>query len=98
MKKYMFEAAKKQWEKPTEPKYVFCPTAKVTVLAENEAEARAKAACALKSQYQGSGVLLGEIRQTAAYDLPVDWNYGYGDGRKIGTAEDRAALMKDSVR
>ena len=35
MKKYFFEAAKKQWEKPTEPKQYLCATAKVTVIAEN---------------------------------------------------------------
>lgn len=36
MKKYIFEAAIKQWEKPTEPKYVFCPEGRIGVFAETE--------------------------------------------------------------
>ena len=44
MKKYYCEAQKKQLEKPTEPKYVFCTTAKCFVLAENDDDARVKAA------------------------------------------------------
>ena len=44
MKKYYCEAQKKQLEKPTEPKYVFCTTAKCFVLAENDDDDRVKAA------------------------------------------------------
>ena len=40
MKKYVFEAAKKQWEKPTEPHSLFVKPAKVTVCAENEEQAK----------------------------------------------------------
>ena len=36
MKKYYFEACRKQLEKPTEPKYIFNTTAKVFVFAEND--------------------------------------------------------------
>ena len=44
MKKYFFEVDKKQLEKPTEPKYVFCAPARVWAVAETEDEARAIAA------------------------------------------------------
>mgnify|MGYP007069911077 CR=1 FL=1 len=98
MKKYIYEANKKQWEKPTEPKYVFCPPAQVTVYAENGAEADEKAALQFRDMYQSAGVILGDIRQVAAYDLPVDWNYGYGDARGTGTPEDKAALYADNKR
>lgn len=84
MKKFVFEAAKKQWEKPTEPKYVFCCTAKATVIAEDEAKAKALAEEKLKKEYCGSGTILGEVKFVASYDLPVDWSYGYGDQRKSG--------------
>ena len=50
MKKFYFEADKKQWEKPTEPKYMFCATAKVWAVAETEEEARA-IALGLKGPY-----------------------------------------------
>ncbi len=84
MKRYYFEADKKQWEKPTEPKYLFCATAKTAVYAEDEEEARVLAAEKLRSQYHGTGTLLGEIRLMDIESLPVDWSYGYGDERKSG--------------
>ena len=40
MKKYFFEADRKQWEKPTEPKYLFCAAARTWAIAETEEEAR----------------------------------------------------------
>lgn len=84
MKKYFFEAAKKQLEKPTEPNYVFCSTAKVIVCAENEAEAKTLATEKLCKKYNGTGVVLGEAKLTACRELPLDWSYGYGDERKSG--------------
>jgi hypothetical protein len=84
MKKYVYEASKKQWEKPTEPKYLFCPPAQVTVYADSEEEALVLAQAKLKAEYAGTGFLLGEAKLVAAHELPVDWSYGYGDERKSG--------------
>ena len=92
MKKYIFEAAKKQLEKPTEPKYVFCPEARVSVFAESEAEAKVLAAAKLREGYLGTGFLTGVLRLAATADMAVDWNYGYGDARGTGTKEEQAAL------
>lgn len=97
MKKFYCEAPKRQWEKPTEPKYIFCTTAKTIVYAENEAEAVAKAGEKLRQEYYGTGVLLGGVTITKSADLPVDWNYGYGDGRGTGTPEDMAGLTAANV-
>lgn len=79
MKKYVFEAPRRQLEKPTEPKYVFCTAARTIVLAETEEEARLLAQRDLDKMYRGSGVALGELRCVSAVELPVDWNYGYGE-------------------
>lgn len=97
MKKYYFEADKKQWEKPTEPKYMFCATAKVVVTAETQAAAKKLAKEKLREKYHGTGVLLGEPRLTKTAELPVDWSYGYGDERRAGNARDRKALARDSA-
>ena len=94
MKKYIFEAAKKQWEKPTEPKYVFCPEARIPVFAESEAEAEALAAAKLREVYLGTGFLTGALRLAETAETAVDWNYGYGDERGVGTKEEQAALRR----
>ena len=98
MKKYVFEADKKQWEKPTEPNYVFCPPAQVTVQAESPEEAEALAAAKFREHYLGTGTLLGKQRLVAEYDLAIDWNYGYGEGRGTGTPEERAALQAECTK
>lgn len=100
MRKYYFEADKKQWEKQTEPKYMFCMPAKVWAIAETEEEARAIALEKLEAKYHGTGTLLDEprLRLTKSAELPVDWSYGYGDGRSTGTDEDKAALYADNKR
>ena len=89
MKKYYCEAQKKQLEKPTEPKYVFCTTAKCFVLAENDDDARVKAVAEFREMYHGTGAVLGEIRITKSVELPVDWSYGEGEDAKPG---DQAAM------
>lgn len=95
MKKYFFELDKKQLEKPTEPKYVFCAPARVWAEAETEEEARAIALEKLGAKYHGTGVYLGrDLRLTKAVDRPVDWSYGYGEDRTAGSAEDKAALRQ----
>lgn len=96
MKKYYFEADKKQWEKPTEPNYIFCTTAKTWAIADSEEAARAIALEKLAANYAGSGTLLDEpnLRLTKTAELPTDWNYGYGDERGTGTPEEREALTR----
>lgn len=79
MKKYVFEATKKQWEKPTELKQYFVKPASVIVYAETEDKAKELAAEKLACQYRGSGTILGEVRFVRCDELPVDWSYGYGD-------------------
>ncbi len=98
MKKYFFEATKKQWEKPTEPKQYLCATAKVTVLAENDEQALELAKAKLREKYLGTGTILGEVRPAGCAELAIDWNYGYGDERKAGTPEVRAAVSADCTR
>jgi hypothetical protein len=98
MKKYIFEATKKQWEKPTEPKQYLCAAAKATVIAETEEQAYEKAAKQLRERFLGTGTILGAIRLIDTIELPADWNYGYGDERKCGTAEVREAVAKDCTR
>ena len=99
MKKFFFEVDKKQLEKATEPKYVFCAPARVWAKAETEDDARAVALEKLRAEYLGSGTLLGkDLRLTKAVDLAVDWNYGYGDGRLAGTAEEKAALWQSCTK
>lgn len=89
MKKYYFEAQKKQLEKPTEPSYIHCAAATCFVLAGSEAEAVALAEKKLAGQYNGTGFILGKPVLTKCVELPVDWSYGYGDGRRSG---DTAAI------
>ena len=84
MRKYIYEADKKQLEKPTEPKYMFCHTAQVTVYAETEAEAKKLAEEKLCKANRGTGIVWSEARLVASYDLPIDWSYGYGDERQSG--------------
>ena len=98
MKKYYCEATKKQWEKPTEPKQFLCATAKTWVIADSEEEAIKLATAKLDDKYHGSGSILGEARITKVTDLPVDWNYGYGDGRKSGNADDKSALREECTK
>ena len=97
MKRFVFEASKAQLEKPTEPKYVFCTTAKAAVYAETEAEARALAEKKLASEFFGAGTGLYDLRLVKTADLPVDWNYGYGDGRRPGDSDAMAELVSQSV-
>ena len=98
MKKHVFEAAKKQWEKPTEPHSLFVKPAQVTVCAENEEQALELAKAALCKKFYGTGVIPGEAVKVAEYDLPADWSYGYGDGRGTGTPEQKKALADDCKR
>ena len=74
MMKYVYEASKLQLEKPTELNYIFCPTTKVTVVAEDEAQAFALATAKLNEKYHGSGCVLGEAKLVATYALAEDWN------------------------
>lgn len=97
MKKYIYEAAKKQLEKPTEPKYICCTTAKTWAVAETEAEAAELACAKLHAKYDGSGVVLGELKLIAEYDLPVDWSYGYGDDRKSGATAELGDLFGKNI-
>jgi len=95
MKKYYFEVDKKQLEKPTEPLYVFCAPARTWAIADSEEQARSLALEKLNAKYHASGMYLGqELRLTNVADLPADWNYGYGDERLAGTAEEKAALWQ----
>ena len=57
MKKYVFEATKKQCEKPTELKQYFVRCAAVTVYAENEDEAKKLAEDKLRREYLGTGTI-----------------------------------------
>ena len=97
MKKYVYEAVKKQLEKPTEPKYIFCATGKVTVYAENETEAKALAEKKLHEKFDGTGTVLGEAKLLACSELPVDWSYGYGDDRKTGDTASIGDLVGNYV-
>jgi hypothetical protein len=97
MKKYFYEAQKKQLEKPTEPLYVNCAKAVCYVLAENEAEAAVLAEKKLHAKYDGSGVVLGKAVLTKVAELPVDWSYGYGDERKSGETATLGDLVGKNV-
>ena len=97
MKKYQFEAYRKQLEKPTEPKYIFNTTAKVFVIAQDEAEAKVLAEDKLREEYYGSGIALGEPILSGCWELPVDWSYGYGDDRKSGATETIGDLVGNNV-
>ena len=94
MKQFIFEADKTQHEKPTEPKYVFCQSAQIKVWAETEAEARTLAEKQVMECFAGTGFLLAALHLVQTRDAAVDWNYGYGDEKGSGTAEDRAALRE----
>lgn len=97
MKKYYFQAQKKQLEKPTEPSYVYCAPAKCFVLAESEAEAAVLAEKKLREMYHGTGVVLGKAELTKCAELPVDWSYGYGDERKSGDTASIGDLVGNYV-
>ncbi len=97
MKKYYCEARKKQLEKPTEPQYVFCTTAKCFVLAENDDDAREKAAAEFHEMYYGTGVVLGEIRITKSVELPVDWSYGENEDARPGNQAAMDQLIAHNV-
>lgn len=97
MKKYFYEAQKKQLEKPTEPLYVYCAKARCVVCAENEAEAEVLAAKKLQEKLCGKGVVLGKLVLTKCTELPVDWSYGYGDDRKSGDTASIGDLVGNHV-
>jgi len=97
MKKYYFQAQKKQLEKPTEPCYVCCAPARCFVLAESEAEAAVLAEKKLTEQYYGTGTVLGKPVLTKCAELPVDWSYGYGDERKSGDTASIGDLVGNHV-
>jgi hypothetical protein len=97
LKKYVFEAPRVQWEKPTEPMYIFCRTATVTVCAEDETAAKALAAEKLTKEYAGTGLLLGEAKLVSVHDLPVDWSYGYGSDRKSGNTASLGDLVGNNT-
>ena len=97
MKKYVFEATKKQWEKPTELKQYFVMTASVFVYAETEEEAKKLATEKLAKKYYGSGTILGEARFVRCDDLPVDWSYGYGDECRPGDDAAIARIVEHNV-
>lgn len=97
MKKYYCEAQKKQLEKPTEPKYLFCATAKCFVLAESEEEALKKAEAEFQEMYEGTGVALGRIRITKSAALPVDWSYGENQNAVVGDPSAMAELIRHNV-
>ena len=96
-KKYFFEATKRQWEKPTEPKQYLCATAKEQVIAESEEEAMEIAKKKFHEDFNGTGTVLGEIRLTGSVDLHVDWSYGYGDARVSANEEQKRALREAST-
>lgn len=98
MKKYYFEADRKQWEKSSQPKYMFCATAKTWAIAETEEAARAIALKKLEASYYETGILLDDLQLTNVADLPTDWNYGYGESRGTGTPEERAALRQECTK
>ncbi len=75
MKKYVFEATKKQRKEAADPKYVFCETAKVTAFANSEEEAKALAEAQLGKDYYGSDIIIGEPRLFRVSELPIDWCY-----------------------
>lgn len=97
MKKYYFNAQKKQLEKPTEPLYVNCAPATCWVIAENEAEALELAEKKFRAKYHGSGTVLGKPVMTKCVELPVDWSYGYGDERRSGSTDEIGDLVGNNV-
>lgn len=97
MKKYFFEAQKKQLEKPTESHYVSCAPAKCWVMAASQEEAYAKAEKEFEAMFYGTGVKVGKPVLTKAADPAIDWNYGYGDQRKAGDDAARSELIRNHV-
>lgn len=97
MKKYVYEAFRKQLEKPTEPKCVFNATAKTIVYANDEAEAKILAEDKLAEAYAGTGIVLGEALLVSVSELPVDWSYGYGDDRRSGPTGEIGDLVGNNV-
>jgi hypothetical protein len=94
MKKYIFEATKKQLEKTTEPKQVLVAPAKVTIIAKDAEKALELAKEQLREQYLGTGTILGEVRLVEELFVPADWSYGYSKERTFGSAEDKQALKE----
>ncbi len=97
MKKYFYQAAKHQLEKPTEPQYVSCAPATVIVFADSRQEADRLAQEKLECQFYGTGLVLGAPQLVKEADLPVDWSYGYGENCRPGDAESMAALKAGNV-
>lgn len=97
MKKYVYEASKKQLEKPTEPKYIFCHTSQVIVYAETDEEALVLAEAKLRARNHGTGVVLSPAKLVRCDELPVDWSYGYGDERKTGDTASIGDLVGNHV-
>lgn len=97
MKKYFYEAQKKQLEKPTEPLYVSCAKARCWVVAENEDEAAVLASAKLHGQYDSAGTVLGRPVLTKCVELPVDWSYGYGEARRSGGTDAIGDLVGNDV-
>lgn len=97
LKKYIFSAPKIQREKPTEPHYMFCADAQTAVYAASEEEARLLAAEKLTKEFYGTGCLLGEAELAGCYELPVDWSYGYGEGRRSGATGKIGDLTGNNV-
>ena len=95
MKKYIFEATKRQLEKTTEPKQVLVAPAKVTVIAKEADEALEIAKEQLREKYLGTGTILGEVRLVEELFVPADWSYGYSKERTFGSDEDKCALKKN---
>lgn len=87
MKKYTYQAAKHLHEKPGQTKYIFTPPARVTVVAENEAEAEKLAERSLEKKFFGTGILLDKAVLVDCAELPVDWSYGYCGERSSGATD-----------
>ena len=84
MKKYYYEAQKKQLEKESEPFYICCSKTRCWVIAEDEAEAEKLAYAELRAKNHATGAVFGKLVMTKCVELPVDWSYGYGENRKSG--------------
>lgn len=89
MKRFVFEADKDLHEKPSEPKHVFNSTAKAVVIAEDVVAATEMAKAKLRQEFLGTGILLKNVRLAREDELPVDWSYGYDDGRLTGDVKDK---------
>jgi hypothetical protein len=98
MKKYIFEATKRQWEKTTEPKQILVAPARVVVIAKEADEALEIAKEKFREKYLGTGTILGEIRMVDELFLPADWSYGYSKERTFGSCEDKCALKNECTK